>query len=592
MPKPEKSSLKAFCEAVEQKLAKYSADELRTILRAIAQESSPAERRAFLDKLKPTKAIVVSVQKKIRQDKLLADIDDLAQEIEEATEDTDDWEDEYDRWGGYYNDEDSLGPYTEFVEPLTALLDRARAAFEHGNLYLARDAYRKLLEEALQFEDDYGRGVRLDDLTGVDVGESRARYLRAVYETEPIKTRARTLLEQLQQTQRWIVGPPPMLNDLIQISPSPLPDPERFFADWIALLRKQKGKDADAWLREATRLAHGTQGLEELALAAGQKHPRAYLDWFTALEAEGKHRDVFAGAQTALKTLPGKLPIRAVIADHLCAAAIRLKEVEALRVGRWEAFSVAPTLPRLLDLWDAASDGKARLKMMQQAADHLRNYLAHPPRPLGTDTFEPWAEDDLESSPWIDKSVLAHVCLLAGDLDSARQLAAREKVLGWSDSDNTQGFVTPFFLVLLSGKALNALPSNLKQVWQRGLETSIGFNDWRESDGAETNTRKRLESLYADRISHLVLSKDKQPVFLAWCLEVAKKRVKAIVAYQHRRSYDKAAVLIGACAETLRLRSESKAADALLVQVRERFPRHRAFQAELDAATRRARWSR
>ena len=588
MSKSEHISLKAFWEAVEQKLAKYSADDLRLILRAMAQETAPTEREAFLGKLKPAKEATASVEKKLRQDELLAEIDDLVQEIQEATEGAEGWEEEYeyDRWGDYHNDEDSLGPYEEFIEPLTALFDRVQAVFEYGNFSLARDAYQKLFAEALRLEDDYGRGVRPEDLTGVDVGESRARYLRAVYETQSSKARPRKLLEQMRQTRTWISGPRPMLNDLIQISPAPLPDQDRFLADWIALLRKEKGDEADAWLREAIRLAHGTPGLGELAQAEGKKRPRAYLDWFTALAQEGQHREVLLAAQAALKTLPGKLPIRAAIADHLCAAASHLKEVEALRAGRWEAFNVAPTLPRLLDLWDAAPDGQGRTKLMQQAADHIKDYLAHPPRQtLGADMFEPWADDHLESPAWIDRSVLAHACLLAGDLDSAQQLAAREKVLGWSSGDNVQGFVAPFILILLSGKGLNALPSNLKQVWQRGLETSIGFHGWRASDGAETDMRQRLEGLYANQIPHLVLSKDKQTVFLAWCLEVARERVEAIVGNQHRGSYGKAAVLIGACAETLRLRNESKAADALLAEVRERFPRHRAFQTELDAAT-------
>lgn len=589
-PHPAKMSLKAFWDALEQRLTKCSADELRAILRAMAQATPPTQRQAFLDTLKPAKGAVASVQKKLRQDELLAEIDDLAQEIKDATEEGEgDWKDDY-GGSGYYDDEDSLGPYEEFIKPLTSLFDRAQAVFEYGNFSLARNAYQKLFKEALQLEDDYGRGVRSEDLTGVDVGESQARYLRAVYETEPSKTRPQTLLEQMQQTRTWISGPRPVLNDLIQISPAPLSDQDRFFADWIALLRREKGDEADAWLREAIGLAHGTQGLKELALVEGRKRPRAYLDWFTALEAEGQYRDVFTAAQKALKTLPARLPIRAAIADHLCAAATRLEEVEALRAGRWEAFSVAPTLPRLLDLWETAPDEEARARLMQQAADHIKNYLAHPPRSAGT--FDPWADDQLESPAWIDRSVLAHACLLAGNLDAAHQLAAREKVLGWSSSDNLQGFVAPFCLVLLSGKALNALPPNLKQVWQRGLETSIGLSDWRESDDVETNMRKRLERLYADQIPRIALNKSQQEAFLAWCLEVAKNRVEAIVGNQHRGSYDKAAVLIGACAEALRRRSENKAADAFVAEVRERFPRHRAFQAELDAATQRARRSR
>jgi len=72
MPKSEKISLKAFWEAVEQKLAKYSTDELRAILRAMAQATPPTQRETFLDKLTPVKGAVVSVQKRLRQDEVLA----------------------------------------------------------------------------------------------------------------------------------------------------------------------------------------------------------------------------------------------------------------------------------------------------------------------------------------------------------------------------------------------------------------------------------------------------------------------------------------------------------------------------------------
>lgn len=77
---------------------------------------------------------------------------------------------------------------------------------------------------------------------------------------------------------------------------------------------------------------------------------------------------------------------------------------------------------------------------------------------------------------------------------------------------------------------------------------------------------------------------DKQEKFLSWCLDIATKRVNAIVGEQHRGSYGKAAMLIAACAEVLRLRGNGKEADALFNDARNRFPRHRAFQSELNAA--------
>jgi hypothetical protein len=591
----DRMSLKAFWQAVEERLTAHSADELRAILRAMAQATPPTQRAAFLDQLKPAKGMSASLQKKLRQDELLNDIDDLIQDIQEATDGAGVWEDDSDPsggdyGGGYYNDEDSLGPYDVFVEPMAGLFDRVQAVFKHGNVALARQAYQKLFEEALHLEDEYGRGVRPEDLAGVDVGECRARYLRAVYETESPKTRPRKLLEQMQQSRAWISEPRPRLTDLIEISTAPLPDQAEFLAAWIALLRREKGAEADAWLREAILLAEGTAGLAALARAEGKQRPRVYLDWFQALGAEGNDQAVLTEAQTALKTVPAKLPIRAAIADYLCAAAARLGDAEALRAGRWEALDAAPTLPRLLDLWDVMPEGKARTKQLRRAAQHVAAYLAR--RPRSDLAFEPWGEDRLETPAWIDKSVLVHAYVLAGDLASIHALATKEKVLGWSDSDNSQGLVVPLFLVLLSGKPLNALPANLKRVWHDALEISLGRADWREPEATERNTGKRLEHLYAGHITQLVLSQNQQTQFMAWCLRMAKRRAEAIVGEQHRRSYDKAAQLLAACAELLRLRGETEAARAFVNQMRERFPRHRAFQAELDAATGRAQRSR
>ena len=582
MPTVEKMSLKTFWDAVEQRLAACSADELRATLRTMAQETPPTERQAFLARLKPMAETAAAVQQALLQEDLLADIADLTHELEAEMEQADYREERY-GWDEY-DEEDSLGPYEEFVEPLVALFDRTDAAFDYGNLALARAAYQKLFA-VLDVEDGYGRGVRAEDLESVDIGEARARYLRAVYETEPPARRPQALLEQMHQVQSWLVISRPTLEDIIQISPQPLPDQGQFLADWIAFLRGQSGGDADSWLREAVRLSQGTQGLEELARAEGKKRPRAYLDWLVALEQEGKHRQVLTAAQEALQTLPDKLPIRAAIADHLCAAAAKLNETDTLRAGRWEAFVAKSYLARLLDLWEVAPAGGERTRLMQRSAQHVKDYLAHPSGRQEAGTW--WGEDGLERPVWIDKSVLAHAYLLAEDWDAARQLAAREKVLGWSSSANPQGLVLPFFLVLLSDKQPGALPSNLAQLWQQGLQNSIGFGYWGEGGKEEEGTLKRLERAYADRFSTASLSHGQQEQVLSWCLDVAQQRVNAIVSNQHRASYPKAAVLIAACAEVLRLRGKGKEADALLDDVLNRFPRHRAFQADLKAAVQR-----
>jgi hypothetical protein len=582
MDRTNKMSLKTFWEAVEQRLAIYSADELRAVLRGMAQETPPSGRRAFLARLEPVEGAAVTAAQVIQQEDLLADIDDLARELKDAMRQADAWEERYE-WGEYYDEEDSLGPYEEFVDPLVELFERAEAAFDYSELFLARAAYQRLFE-LLRTEDDYGRGVSASDLTDVDADEAVARYLRAVYETEPPEGRPQALYEQMRQVPVRPFGPHPMLDDLVQISVRPLPDREQFLADWIAFLRMQdgpSGSDVDAWLREAVRLAQGTPGLEALARAEGQTRPRAYLDWFTALQEEGKHKEVLAAAQEALQALPAQLPIRAAVADHLCAAAAQLNEAEALRLGRWEAFVAKPTLPRMLDLWDVAGDAAERMTLMQQAVEHIRDYLANPPV-RRVEIMR--GGDGLERPVWIDQSVLAHACLLAGDWDAAHHLAAQGQVLGWSSSESHQGLVVAAFLVLLSDQTLETLPSNLAQFWEWSVQYSASAWNWRHVE--EDPVRKRLARAYAEQFAAATLSADRQERYLSWCQDVAQLRVDAIVGNQHRGSYNKAAVLTVACAEVLRLRGNQTAADALVNDVRSRFPRHRAFQREMETALR------
>ena len=96
--------------------------------------------------------------------------------------------------------------------------------------------------------------------------------------------------------------------------------------------------------------------------------------------------------------------------------------------------------------------------------------------------------------------------------------------------------------------------------------------------------RQRLEVAYTERLHDVAVPAGRQQEFLSWCLDVAQQRIDAIVSKQYRKSYGKAAVLTAACAEVLRARENTGTADAFVNEIRNRFPRHRAFQAELKTA--------
>ena len=588
MPGTKKMSLKVFWERLEQRLAACSAEELRAIIEGMAQSVQPLAREGFLQKLRPATQ-PTGAEQPVSGEDLLAEIESLTEDFQDQIERADEWEERY-GWDDYH-DEDSLGPYEEFVDPLSGLFDRVDGAFDLGDRRLARTAYEKLFA-FFDLEDEFGRGVSEYDLHDVDTDEVVARYLRAVYETETAAARPRVLFEKMRGVRSCGVRTRPMLDDLIQIAPEPLPDQDRFLADWDEFLRKQEGPDADAWLREATRLGRGTRGLETLARSEGTKRPRAYLDWLAALEEEGKHRKALTAAREALKTLPGDLPIRAAVADHLCRAAERLRDSKAVREGKWEAFHAKPELMRLVDLWGAAPSGPERTKLMRKASQHVKTYLSQSRERDTSDVrfgSGQFGTDDLEEPASIDTVVLAHAHLFAHQWDAAHQLAAKEKALGWTYGDNPQKLVVPFFLMWLSGKRPAQLPPNLAQLWQGGLTASSARYSWSlpsedDEEAERTPILEQLKTAYQELLPHKPPSQAKQKVLLSWCLKVARKRTDAIVGNQRRRSYGKAAVLTVACVEVLELRGAPKEANELLQETRDRFPRHRSFQRELSQA--------
>ncbi len=572
-PPAEKLPLQVFREAVEARLEQCSSEELRALVRVLAGRVRPSERLAFLQALRTPAD--PSAHGAPGSYELLDDISGLAHALREKARE---WED-------FWPENDVLGPFAEFLEPLTALFLRVQEASERGHSPLAREAYRALFA-LFESQDDRARGPRAEHLAQVDFPEARARYLRAVYVTTPPGTRACVLLEEMRRAHALLPrGPRPLLREWLDLSSEPLPELDAFLRDWVSLLRRQEGPDADAWLREAIRLSQGTRGLRELAFSEPTRHPRAFVDVLAALEREGSPHEVLSIAREALEVLPAGLPVRAAIAGFLASAAERLGQPDTVRSARWEAFVAQPTLARLLDLRDTGPSEPERAQVMHQAARHLEDVLQKPRGPSGSMVALPGDEDRLEAPAHADRRLLAQAWLLAHDGEAAHALAAKDSTLGWTYGDNPQGLVVPCFLALLSGQPLEQLPRNVDALWHQALDSGTRAGDWYSGDTRhDEGLRERLARAYAEALPAFSLEPAGRERMREWCLEIARKRASTIVSRQHRRSYAKAAVLLAACAEVLWLHGEQARGNLLLAGFREGFRRHRAFQAELDEA--------
>jgi hypothetical protein len=117
-------------------------------------------------------------------------------------------------------------------------------------------------------------------------------------------------------------------------------------------------------------------------------------------------------------------------------------------------------------------------------------------------------------------------------------------------------------------------------VWEAALESATTFSSY-ERPAADRN---RLATAYKTVMAKTRPKKSEAEAILAWCTEVGERRACAIVERLRRASYDEAAAMVAACAEVLRLHDRKDEADRLIERIRERFPRHRAFQDELARA--------
>lgn len=417
--------------------------------------------------------------------------------------------------------------------------------------------------------------------------EALARYLCAIYRTTPPAQRPEVLWEEMKEARDWLFRLRPMLVQVRDISPEPLPEFESFLSGWEALLRtREDDKDAEAWLREAVGLARGARGLRELARAPGGRHPEAWGDLLALLEREGPPRAVLDTAHEALKALPAEGALRARVADFLAAAATRLGRSEQLREARWEAFVASPGLRRLLELRECGGAEPERARLMKRAARHLEKALAREertPLPDWRELPEDWEEERDERFARPDEGLLAQARLLGHDWKAAWESAARAEVLGWSDSDNPQGLVVPFLLWWLSGPSTAEGPVRaVEELWGKALENSVSSETWEEK--VERELSEKLSHAYAEVLAALAVSRPRQEELLEGCLGVARERVRAIVRAKHRRAYGKAALLLAACAEVLQGRGQPARAQELVRQLREEFPRHSAFQEEVEAA--------
>lgn len=560
-------SYKEFMEEVERKLEEYTSEELRELLRYWAQNTPSMKREDFLKKLKVADAETDKKEVVRSGETILEEVNELKERVESGEYSTGwGWDDELEK-KREFGDE-------SWTDEVDGFLDTAYDAFHAANYELAEEIYRTMFE-ILEMGKEPGHLPGPESpsfMLDTDLDEATACYLRAFYEITPLDERAEKLFDEMKM---WMYNAYNLdLKKIIDTTLSEPTDLDVFLNNWIELLEDKKGDFAEKLFREAVRLSEGVEGIRNLAQNKPEEHPEAYVHWIRALEEVEDYKAIRDAAEQGLKEIPNDLKVRSEVAECLAKAGERLGSSELILKGHREAFRSDPSFKNAFSLIYVAEEEDKReeeIKLMIERVESL----------LEEDLDIRFRRSNQPELCYASKSLVCTVYLCGGKYQKALALCEDEGPLGWNYGTNLKGQVVPFFLRMLYAESesennLESVP-NLRWIWGRMVKRT-----------AKTNTESHedfFNRLIEEVLESISLTEEEKDSYLDWCIEETEKRVDAIVEGTHRKSYNKAAALLVSMAEVLASFDQRGKASELIDKYRQKYPRHTAFQSELEEST-------
>ena len=448
---------------------------------------------------------------------------------------------------------------------LGTLFQKAEDALRQGKFSLSCVVYQKLFEVC-----DCGLGLQFAGAINIEHHQVKALYLRSLYETTPPELRPEKIIDAIRSLEKKTPGFTLPLTTMIKtlpVSPVGLDD---FLSSCVTLLNEASSPEELRWLKEASELSKGANGLAVLARVEGASW--AYLSWLSSLEKQGRYSEVETAANEALGIIPKEESSRARVADFLFEVAKRRESIELMRTAREEAFYSGPSLRRLLDLWEATPAQERPLCMERVLA-----ILHDVPRRLVKELF-----DDTLRPMRVGKSFMLHALLLSGRVKEAMSSVTKNVYYDEEEAEGASALLLAFSLVVLSKQATQNLPSSVSALWTQTVKSAslYGYSE-------KTRIQERLEKAYEQLFS----SMEPKKVYglMGWSLEQAKQKILPALQTKERKQYERVTCLIVACIEVLELQGRTAEANSFCLEMQLRFARRFAFQKMLSATLQQSR---
>ncbi len=401
-----------------------------------------------------------------------------------------------------------------------------------GDQPTARSILGALLLAIAEAEVDLGQHELVDEVLTVNMHDSAARYVVAVYCTTLPDDRADAVFEAMGAVEGLAYLSEPIAA-MEGVAADPLPQLAQFLPGWIERLEREPMPAGEwetnrhRWLREAVARSEGLAGLERLAHSS--RRPEAVRAWCDAVVEEGDWSRALHAYEEAAKLVTSAN----WLAEFLDGAALAAQQLgRADTSKRFEsAWHGAPSLERLLRWLGADEPSAATLRRRAMSA--------------------------LKKCPTKSARLIGILHLIAGEVEPAARLLGTAPGLGWSREDHPGHLLFPALVWLLDGGPNGSLRNRLAFAIDRPPATdfnSFAVDDRDDETGPGQPEKPRLSTPSLVQIMHQAavnkgLSQQDRIVVLAALRAAATARVEGVLREKRRRHYEHAATLVGCCVE-------------------------------------------
>ncbi len=535
---------------------------LHGLLTGLAKIQPVEERQAFLSCLQQLAAGEVAedrAETEGRAETLVRLVEEIAEEAAERQghiengeyHELDDWEDERDYgYGGWCHDDDEPDALTsDLLDLLKGIRTEADHWFLDGAYGDAAPVYRALIELEGTAREEFNMCPDVCDRSTAE------KYGLCMCRLATEAQRCSVLYDAIVFSAVNLRFPSGPFGEQGVV---PLATFKDEVADWKPfgkVLRREPLQLAKRLQAELLAMEEGIGAVVGWLREEGARQVPAWLWFLHELEASAQWELLAESANEAVKFMEDNCRIHA--AGLLVKAGAALGKTHDVAKGLQIRFFMNPSR-RLL------AEAVGRLESDPQL---LRSELE--------------VYDEFLESRSFDQ-LHATLKILLGGFDVVRERCTNKpQDLGWSYSAPDPMAVSAGFL-LLCGNGQSP-PQYIAAFAARYLWRDR-YDHWYESpaegEGAKWNTtlKKHMEGAMAGMVFDDTQKKD----LLAWLRVRVSGRANRIVENQHRKSYGKAAEALVAWAEAARLNGLPREAEMLIAEFKQGFPRHRAFQKELD----------